>query len=353
MKYTEGVSIILCCHNSEQLLPETLQHLANLSVPSGLNMELILVDNASTDGTADIAGKFWESCNAPFSICILQEVRQGLIYARKLGVKQSGYSYLLFVDDDNHLHRNYIIEMVSIFRNYDDVAAVGGCNTPVFEAEKPFWFSRFQHSYAAGSLADEFGEPHETGLFGAGLSIRHSALDGLFGNGFESKLIGRQGKTLTSGEDFELCKALKIAGWKIFFSPGLRLEHLITSQRLKWEYFRKLNEGISRSIVFFLAYEFWIEMDKTGNSFFTKAKYFWPIMIIRKWLKVMVLKFKMNFDPESKNEGSELLINYERALIVALDFWHKRKDFIRLKKEIGQAVWRKSVDFQKSSGHLE
>jgi glycosyltransferase involved in cell wall biosynthesis len=343
MIYPEGVSIILCCYNSSKLLPTTLKYLAGLLMESQLPMELIVVDNASRDDTAQIAQSLWVQYGAPFTAKVVREEKPGLIYARHRGLKESRYAYLLFVDDDNHLQNDYVREMLAIFRSYPTVAATGGLNTPVFETAKPDWYSKFQHSFATGRLAEHFGEPHEIGLFGAGLCLRRSALDSLYGNGFKSQLVGRKGESLSSGEDYELCKALKIAGWDIVFAPQLRLDHLILDHRLKWSYFRQLNIGISRSVIFFLAYEYWIERAESKTKWITDLKYAWSAMLVRKWLKAIVLRGKIFFVPGSRSEGSVLLIKYERAFTVALDFWRKQKEYVGLKKEIQNAVWRKKI----------
>jgi glycosyltransferase involved in cell wall biosynthesis len=47
----QGVSIIVCCYNSAERLPETLKHLALLESNEDVNWELIIVDNNSSDTT--------------------------------------------------------------------------------------------------------------------------------------------------------------------------------------------------------------------------------------------------------------------------------------------------------------
>lgn len=52
-----GVSIVICCYNSASRLPETLQHIAEQEVAANISWEVIVVDNASTDNTQEIAKK--------------------------------------------------------------------------------------------------------------------------------------------------------------------------------------------------------------------------------------------------------------------------------------------------------
>ena len=56
---TASVSVVLCCHNSVQRLPSTLKYLAAVNVPPGVDWEVLVVDNASTDDTAACAGEQW------------------------------------------------------------------------------------------------------------------------------------------------------------------------------------------------------------------------------------------------------------------------------------------------------
>jgi hypothetical protein len=49
------VSVVICCHNSETLLPTTITHLKNQHVDGDLKWEALVIDNASTDNTALVA----------------------------------------------------------------------------------------------------------------------------------------------------------------------------------------------------------------------------------------------------------------------------------------------------------
>jgi len=341
MNHPKGISIIMCCYNSCALLEQTILHLAALELPEEWPVELIIVDNASTDDTAEFAAICWRNTGEPFTLEIHNEPKQGLLYARQKGLDVSRFEFILFVDDDNWLASDYLIHLYQLFTKHPTVAAFGGLNTPVFESEKPFWFDTFQHSYAVGRLAKGFNEPREIGLFGAGLAIRKTALDQLHQAGFKSMLVGRSGNSLSSGEDYELCKALKLAGWQIIFAPELKLKHFIVTRRLNWDYFRKLNQGISQSIIVFMAYEYWIEMQRSNNPFMISIKYSWLFLLMKKWIKSLLLKMLMIVNPNVSMEGSTVLIEYERTKIVVIDLVMKRNEYIALKSKIKNAPWRK------------
>jgi glycosyltransferase involved in cell wall biosynthesis len=341
MSRSKGISIIMCCYNSSALLEPTMQHLAALDRPVDCPVELIIVDNTSTDDTPKLAAALWKNAGYPFDMEIHSEPKQGLIFARQKGLDVSHFEFILFVDDDNWLSAGYLAHLQQLFKTHPTVATFGGLNTPVFESEKPFWFDTFQHSFAVGKLNEGFNEPYEIGLFGAGLAVRRTALNELHQAGFKSMLVGRSGDALSSGEDYELCKALKLAGWQIIFAPQLKLKHFITARRLSWAYFRKLNQGISRSILVFMAYEYWIEMQRSGNPFTASIRYSWLFLLIKKWIKSLLLKTLLIINPELSKEGSTVLIDYERTKVVVNDLYLKRKAYIELKMKIKNAAWRK------------
>lgn len=340
MTHSRGISIIMCGYNSSRLLPDTLNQLAKLRLPQGFTVELVLVDNASTDNTAQVASETWEANGAPYPMRLFREDRQGLIFARKRGLTESRFGYILFVDDDNRPDENYLVEMVSIFENSPDVAVAGGINEGVFESEKPDWFDDFEHSFAVGRLADDYGEPEEIGLFGAGLCLRREAWNELVNHGFESRLVGRSGKSLSSGEDYELCKALKIAGWEVLFSPRLKLRHFITAPRLNWKYLLKLNRGISHSIICFLAYEYHIAKIRNPGSQLPLIRLSRPYLLAKKSVKTAILKLKLSLNPKLKSQGSTTLVEYQRTRIVIADLLQKGKEFRKLKSDIGKAGWK-------------
>jgi len=55
----EGISVVIACHNSSKRLPQTLEHVKQQNVPEHVQWEVIIVDNASTDNTAQIAQSIW------------------------------------------------------------------------------------------------------------------------------------------------------------------------------------------------------------------------------------------------------------------------------------------------------
>ncbi|MEO8664374.1 MAG: glycosyltransferase, partial [Ignavibacteria bacterium] len=250
----KGVSIVICCHNSSGLLPETLRHISMQKVRSYVQWETIVVDNASTDNTAQAAlnewSKYGKSCKGPLRV--VKQPVPGLSAAREKGIEESKYEYIIFCDDDNWLDENYLQNVVTVMRDNKKVAVIGCKTEAVCEIEPPVWFDKWKNwSYAVGDQADKAGDITWSRGFvwGAGMVLRKEALNKLYPDGFKSLLTDRKGKELASGGDTELCYALRLAGWRIWYEPKLTLKHYMTKPRLTWQYFLKLWKGFGISTV--------------------------------------------------------------------------------------------------------
>jgi hypothetical protein len=73
-------------------------------------------------------------------------------------------------------------------------------------------------------------------LCGAGLNVRRGALADIKKKGFRPISVGRQGNGLGAGEDSEMTYCLRLAGWRLWIDPRLRLRHFLPARRLRWAY---------------------------------------------------------------------------------------------------------------------
>ncbi len=153
-----GISIIICCYNSASRLPETLNHIAALRVPDTIKWEIIVVNNASTDNTKEVAQREWDqyACSAAFKI--VDEHKIGLSSARMKGIGEARYEYFLFCDDDNWLDDNYIELAYTIMEENPFIGVLGGQSEGVYEGNPPDWFIRKRGHFAIGEQNEQSGD---------------------------------------------------------------------------------------------------------------------------------------------------------------------------------------------------
>ena len=239
-KARPGISIIICAYNAEKRLEKTLRHLSSINIPEGIDVELILVDNNSTDKTQELAQTIWNLLKHPFPLHIVEEPNPGLSNARRKGVLTAQYQYGIFCDDDNWLDENYLIHAKEVFETYPQVGVIGGCSVPVSEVELPAWFYTKCGSYAVGVQAYSDGDvTWRKFVWGAGMCFLVELLQSLYLNGVEHLTTDRKGSILTSGGDGEISAWYIFLGYKLYYTSKLKLKHLMPADRLTDEYYHR------------------------------------------------------------------------------------------------------------------
>jgi glycosyltransferase involved in cell wall biosynthesis len=103
MSKTPLVSIIIPCYNAAARLEACLQSCLRQTYP---DLEIIVVDNNSTDGSLEIAYSLASTTSN--QVRVLQEKQQGVNYARNCGLLQSQGDYIQWLDADDELTPNKI-----------------------------------------------------------------------------------------------------------------------------------------------------------------------------------------------------------------------------------------------------
>ncbi len=112
------VSVIIPALNEEKTIAWTIR---SLSEQSYKNFELIIVDDGSTDRTAEICTQLAQQENVHF---YRFEERAGKSAALNHGLKYANGEFIVFVDSDTTFDRNAIFELLQVFAD----SAVGGAS---------------------------------------------------------------------------------------------------------------------------------------------------------------------------------------------------------------------------------
>ena len=260
-----GISIILCCYNSESRLPKTLEYLAKQEMQKDIPVELVIVNNASTDSTEKVAALEWSKYDTNFQFRIVDEETPGHMFARQKGGRESQYEYILFCDDDNWLQPDYLQRAFDLMEANPKVGALSGQTIAVSDVDFPEWFSDFQMSWAVGEQANDSGDVSNKGwIWGAGLMTRKALLNIVLSEKHPFLNQGRTGNVLTSGDDCEICKRILLLGYALYYDKNLLLYHYLQPNRLTWAYKRKLLDTIELSNPILYKYDtIYNEMNKS------------------------------------------------------------------------------------------
>ncbi len=187
--WTPKVSVILPARNEEQLLAQSLESLVNLDYPSEL-LEIIVVDDRSTDATFEIASSFAAQSREIRTLKV-QEIRAGLngkANAIEEGVQHAKGEVIFITDADCHVPASWIRAHLKFYKN--EVGMVGGITLLTERHKRASLFARLQsldwlYLCGVGGGAAALGAP--LSVFGNNFSFRKQAfreVGGFIGAGF-------------------------------------------------------------------------------------------------------------------------------------------------------------------------
>lgn len=114
------VSIVIANYNSEKYINETLN---SLFIQSYSNIEIILIDDCSSDGSVDLINH-WKSQKLKNIELILNARNLGGGVTKLTGLEKAKGEIVGFVDCDDYLHERAVEKMVGIHMNFEKVGLV-------------------------------------------------------------------------------------------------------------------------------------------------------------------------------------------------------------------------------------
>jgi len=237
------ISVIVCTYNRAKYLYDALSRIANNDYPAD-DYEIVLVNNNSTDNTLAEADRFRHDY-PNVRIKVVTEQQNGLSQARNRGIEESKGEFLIFLDDDTSVGKNYLRSLSENLKNHD-ILAFGGKVVPVFETGMPKWVSCWTMPLFA--VTDK-GEG--TGMFngmsypvGANMGVKRFAFE-KYGT-FDTQL-GRKWNMLLGGEEKDFFYRLKADKQKIYYFGNIAVEHLIPASITTYDYIKNIGIGIGIS----------------------------------------------------------------------------------------------------------
>jgi glycosyltransferase involved in cell wall biosynthesis len=241
-------TVAICTYNGAARIRGVLAALA-AQAPADVLGEVLVIDNASTDATGEVAAKLIQELLAGRGR-VVHEPQPGLSHARARAAREAGGEILCFLDDDNLPSPDFVAQAVEAFRSRPRAGAVGGRvlaqwevpPTPLAEAVAPFALAICDQGPEPRRLDDPAG-----GIVGAGLCIRTELLRRIFSSpALASAVTDRKGSSLISGGDLAISIIARQLGWETWYVPAIRTLHCLPPGRMEKKYLLRLYEGIGR-----------------------------------------------------------------------------------------------------------
>ena len=112
------ISVIVTIYNMEKYLDKCIKSILNQTYK---NLEIILVNDGSTDKSLDICLKYYEIDKR---IIVLNNPNEGVVKVRLAGIKRATGDYITFVDADDWLDSN-AYEQVMDMSDDEDIISYG------------------------------------------------------------------------------------------------------------------------------------------------------------------------------------------------------------------------------------
>lgn len=109
---TETISVAVAVYNSEAYLDRAIQSLLNQTYK---NLEIILVDDGSTDSCPEICDKY---AQLDSRVQVIHKKNQGLYSTRNVGIEAATGTYLAFLDGDDWVDENMYESMLSAMKEH-------------------------------------------------------------------------------------------------------------------------------------------------------------------------------------------------------------------------------------------
>jgi len=196
------------------------------------SFEVIVVDNASNDGSADLV-----KLKFPSAKLIVNSSNLGFIKANNIGIKNSRGRYILCLNNDTEVLDGSIDKLIDFMDSNPDAGAAGpkllnSDRTLQMQCRREFptlsnslfYFSGLNRFFPKNKLfggylltyLDDKNTVEVDCLCGAAMIVRREAIEkvGLMDESY-----------YMYGDDIDWCYRIKKAGWKIYYLPGAEIIH--------------------------------------------------------------------------------------------------------------------------------
>lgn len=226
------VAVVVVNYNAGELLSRCVRSVHESAGDAAV--EVVLVDNASTDGSAEAVARRW-----PDATVIRNADNRGFVAAANQGIRASAAPFVFLLNPDAEIIGGTLGGLVKVVRDRPRAGAVGvltrNTDGTVYPSARkvpsmweavghaflvPFWRRNpFTRRYTMAGW-DRRAEREVDWVSGSSMLLRREAVEqvGLLDEGYWMYV-----------EDLDVCTRLRGAGWTVLFSPALEVEHEVGS----------------------------------------------------------------------------------------------------------------------------
>lgn len=217
--------MVISTRNNAVRLDQTLGGLGRLRLPEATSLEIIVVDNGSSDDTATTLGA-WER---RLPLRWLRVEQPGVATAKNAGVAAARGDLLLCTDDDVDVPQHWLAAYAAAYRLHGDRCFYGGPIVPRYEGPEPDPALRqFTPVSVRGMDLGRESRPLRGGEYFIGPNWACPASRFRQAGGYDPRLgYNATGGPSGGGEETDLMARLRASGVHAWYIPEATLEHWV------------------------------------------------------------------------------------------------------------------------------
>jgi N-acetylglucosaminyl-diphospho-decaprenol L-rhamnosyltransferase len=274
------LAVVVVNHNAGSFLPACLSSI--YAAAGDLALDVVLVDNASVDGSTERVGHLHPSLRV-----VKNRLNRGFAAAANQGIRATTASFVFLLNPDAEITGGSLASLVKVaadrpragilgplVRNSDGSIQASARKVPDLLESLGHAFlgpfapnNRFSRSYTMAEW-DRSSEREVEWVSGCAMLVRRDAFEAVMG--FDEGYF-------MYVEDVDICTRLRQAGWSVLFSPELEVVHETGVSARKRS--RRLAFEHSRSI-----YRYFAKHRARGPAVFLK-----PLVKLAVWLRALLV----------------------------------------------------------------
>lgn len=180
------ISVITVCYNSATTLKDTLESVLQQTYPE---LEYILIDGASSDGTLELIQQYAPLFNGRMKW--ISELDQGIYDAMNKGIRMSTGDIIGFLNADDYYYNDQVLEHIAdAFKAHPNVDAIHG-NLHYINVQGKIVRTWTGSSYHSGAFQQGWNPAHPTFYCHKSCFERYGAFNSLIGSAADFELMLR------------------------------------------------------------------------------------------------------------------------------------------------------------------
>lgn len=211
------ISVVVAVRNEAPYIERCIKSLFEQDFDG--EYEVIVIDGISNDGTYELLEKLQKK----YKFALLRNPKINAAAGRNIGIKRAKGRYIAFIDGDAYAHKDWLKKIHETFEKVDAVG-VGG---PDLLPEDTNYLSRVIGLVMTSPLArgGRFNPSTQHALVEKERYVDHIPTCNLCLKREVFDKVGLFDESFIKGQDLELSYRIRKAGYKLFYSPSIKVVH--------------------------------------------------------------------------------------------------------------------------------